>query len=224
MNRSFVALLVAAALLPAGCAEILNTHSSGTGPAGPGSIPGPPAGDSVEAVGDIIFNAGNITLSSHDASPTLVDLIPTGQNQAADEYLVNFRGVMTLITPLPFIAVDLYDTAGRPACGLEIGGGEFRLVSSAGTQAIGTYTGAADEHRILLRASRTGHRCLVNIRQVAQGAGENAPLTQPAIDASGDFVDVAFGALGRMRVAWEQGSPENPKNYFLGPVVISRSE
>ena len=110
------------------------------------------------------------------------------------------------------------------ACGLEIGGGEFRLVSSAGTQVIGTYSANADQHRILLRASRASRRCLINIRQVAQGSGEDAPLTQPAIDASGGFINPAFGAFGRMRVAWEQGSPENPKNYFLGAVVISRNE
>jgi hypothetical protein len=207
--------------LVAGCAEILNTHSSGDGPAGEGPIPGLPTGDSVDATGEVLFNGGNFQLVSQDASLTRVRLIPTGQTTDYDDYLLNFSGVMTMITPLPFIAVDAIDTGARIACGIEIGGGEFRLVGGAGTAVVGTYSANADQHNILLRVSRENRLCYLNIRQFPQGAGTGVPQTQAAINASGSFVDNGFTRLAEMRVQWEQPSRRNPKSYFLGPVTIS---
>ncbi|WP_282610501.1 hypothetical protein [Pelagibius sp. Alg239-R121] len=207
-------------LMASGCTEILNTHSSGSGPEGPGAIPGAPGGDSVSATGPVIFNSGNIQLPANGTSPILVDLIVGGHPHDTSEYAISFSGVKLTITDTPVIAIDALNAVGQQACGLEISGGEFRLVSGAGAPAIGTYTGAADEHRVFLRVDLASARCFVRIEQVAQGT--DGPPVQPVIVGDGPVIAAAFGELDRLRIAWEETSPGDATNYFLGPVVISK--
>ena len=203
-----------------GCTEILNTHSSGDGPAGPGPIPGAPGGDSVSATGPVIFNTGGFQLSANGSSPILVDLIAGGQPHNTSEYAISFSGVKLSITDRPVIAIDALNASEQVACGLEISGGEFRLVSGAGSPVIGNYTGAADQHRVFLRIDLASSRCFVRIEQVTQGT--DGPPVLPIITADGPVIAAAFGELDRLRVAWEETSPDDATNYFLGPTVISK--
>lgn len=220
--RKFNILLAVGGLLAAlgGCTEILNTHSSGDGPAGPGPIPGAPAGDSVSAAGPVLFNGGNIQLPANGTSPTLVDLIVGGHPHNTSEYAVSFSGIKLTVTDTPVIAIDALNDDDDVACGLEIAGGNFRLVSGIGSPIVGTYTGAADEHRVFLRIDLASERCFLRIEQVAQGT--DGPPVQPVITADGPVIAAAFGELDRLRVAWEAILPTDATNYFLGPTVISK--
>ena len=203
------------------CAEILNTHSSGIGPAGPGPLAGAPEGDLVAAEGNVIFNGGNIDLLADGSTPPArVDLVPGGKPHNTSEYSLRFSGIKLTTTAQPVLAVDAIDDGGRIACGLEIAGGEFRLIGGAGAVIADTYTGAADEHRIVLRMDKATDRCFVLIEQVAQGT--DGPPIKPAMQANVPFVNVAFDELDRVQVQWEQTSPRNATQYFLGPAVITR--
>lgn len=220
--RKFNILLASCGLLTAlaGCTEILNTHSSGDGPGGPGPIPGAPAGDSVSASGPVLFNGGNIQLPADGTSPTLVDLIVGGHPHNTSEYAISFSGVKLTVTDTPVIAIDVLNDDDDVACGLEIAGGNFRLVSGIGSPIVGTYTGAADEHRVFLRVDLASARCFLRIEQVAQGT--DGPPVQPVITADGPVIAAAFGELDRLRVAWEAALPTDATNYFLGPTIISK--
>lgn len=213
-------ILLSAALATAGCSEVLDTHSSGVGPNGPGALPGAPSGDSITATGNVLFNDGGQQLSANGTGTTGVTLITGGKPHNTTEYLINFRGVKLTITDTPVLAVDTFDTEDRQACGLEIAGGEFRLVSGNGTAVIGTYSGQADIHTVLMRLNRTAARCYVGITQVAQGT--DGPLTQPEIAANAPFVSANFGDLDRMRVRWESTASSDATSYFLGRTVISK--
>ena len=208
-------------VLAGSCAEILNTHSSGTGPAGPGSLAGSPAGDSVASQGNVIFNGGNMNLAVNGSSPApRVELVPGGKPHDTSEYSLRFSGVKLTITDQPIVAIDAIDTGGRIACGLEIAGGELRLIGGARSVIADTYTGSADEHRILLRIDKASNRCFVLIEQVTQGT--DGPPIKPATNANVSFVNAGFNELDRVRVQWEQTSPEDATQYFLGPAVITK--
>lgn len=216
-----IACCLALAVLGA-CTEILNTHSSGDGPPGPGAIPGAPSGDSVAADGIVNFNGGTIQLVADAAVQSGVDLITAGKPHDTTEYAISFRGVKLTIFDQPVLAISALDTDGDLACGLEIAGGEFRLVSGSGTAVIGTYSFNADEHRIFLRLALGQERCFIRIEQVAQGT--DGPPVQPVIVADGPFVADQFGDLDRMRVVWEPSNQGSGTSYFLGPTTISLSD
>lgn len=208
-------------VLTMSCSTILDTHSSGNGPAGPGSLAGSPAGDSVDSQGNVIFNGGNMSLAVNGSTPApRVDLVPGGKPHETSEYELQFSGVKLTITDQPVLAIDAIDDGGRIACGLEIAGGEFRLIGGSGPVVADTYTGAADEHRIFLRMDKTLERCSVRIEQVAQGT--NGPPIKPETQASTPFVNAGFDELDRVRVQWEQTSPADGTQYFLGPAVITK--
>ncbi len=208
-------------VLAASCTEILNTHSSGAGPAEPGSLVGSPAGDSVASQGNVIFNSGNMNLAVNGSTPApRVDLVPGSKPHNTSEYSLQFSGVKLTITDQPVLAIDAIDDGGRIACGLEIAGGEFRLIGGAGSVIADTYTGAADEHRILLRMDKASDRCFVLIEQVTQGTDD--PPIKPATNANVPFINAGFDELDRVRVQWEQTSPEDATQYFLGPTVITK--
>jgi len=210
-------------VLATSCTEILNTHSSGVGPTGIGSLAGPPEGDSVDSQGNVIYNSGNINLAVNGSSPApSVNLVPGGKPHNTSEYSLQFSGVKLTITDQPVLTIDAIDNGGRIACGLEIAGGDFRLIGNAGPVIADTYTGAADEHRILLRIDKTGDRCFVLIEQVAQGT--DGPPIKPVTNANTPFVNAGFDELDRVRVQWEQVSPEDSTQYFLGPTVITKRD
>lgn len=203
------------------CSEILNLQSSGSSPGGPGPIPGPPPGDSVASAGAVTYNTGNITIVSTTGPQSAVSLRPRQLSRVPQNYLLNFAGVKLRIEETPILAIDTFDTQGRQACGLEIAGGEFRLVSGNGTHVIGTYTPNADTHYVLMRLSRPSHSCAVSIRQVQQGQGPDTPQTVPPINATAPFIDADFGALEEMRYTWNNPQPNRAENYFIGNVIIS---
>ena len=215
------AIAATALAVLAGCTTILDTQGSGSSPPGPGPLPGLPLGDSISAGGQVLFNPGNIRIFSDAETQSGVVLRPAQLRGRSAEYLVNLVGITLLISEQPVLAIDAFDVQQRLACGLEIGGGEFRLVSAGGTDPIGSYSGNADQHVILMRLSRKDDRCFVNIRQFPLGADTNAPQTQPPINAAGDFVDSAFDSLTQLRVAWEQSPPDTPTSYFIGRAVIT---
>jgi hypothetical protein len=215
-------VFLALPLLFVGCTQILNTHSTGTGPAGAGSLPGAPGGDSVSSVGNVVYNSGNIQLAADGASPAAsVELVPGGKPHDTNSYSLNFSGVKLTITANPVLAIDVVDDEGAVACGLEIAGGEFRLIGGDGPVVIDTYTGAADEHRIFMRLDKNVDRCFIRIEQVTQGT--DGPPIKPVVTGDAPFVDSAFDELDFVRVRWEQTSESDATNYFLGPVVITQA-
>lgn len=210
-------------VLTASCTEILNTHSLGNGPMGAGPLAGSPAGDSVTSQGNVIFNGGNIQLAVNGSNPEpRVDLVPGGKPHNASEYSLIFSGVKLTITDQPVLAIDVIDNGNRIACGLEIAGGELRLIGGAVPVVADTYSGAADEHRILLRMDKALERCFIRIEQVAQGT--DGPPVKPITFANTSFVNAGFDELDRVRVQWEQTTSQDATNYFLGPVVITRRD
>ena len=222
MNIQFAhSICLAAAIAVSGCSEILDTHANGDGPAGPGVLAGPPDGDSISSSGGVIFNGGNIQLTSNDPLSGQINLRPGGQPHDTSDYYVNFSGVALSIADEPLLTIDALDTAGALACGLEISGGAFRLVSGQGTTEIGTYSGQADQHNIQWRLSRNAARCYVQIDQVAQGT--NGPATQPTISANAPFATAGFADLDRVRIGWEDAAG-TATSYFLGRVVISKRD
>lgn len=213
-------ILAVLIVLTAACTEILNTHSSGDGPAGPGSLAGGPAGDSVASDGNVVFNGDNMQLSANGSTPApRVDLVPGGKPHNTSEYSLNFSGIKLTITDQPVLAIDAIDDARRIACGLEIAGGEFRLMDGAGSVIADTYTPDGNEHRILLRMDKATDRCFVRIEQVPQGT--DGPPIKPVAVANASFVSGGFDELDLVRVRWEQTAPEDATSYFLGPAVIS---
>jgi hypothetical protein len=222
-NRLVRQIFLALPLLFVGCTQILDTHSTGTGPAGPGTLPGAPSGDSVSSVGSVGYNGGNIALAADGASPAAsVELVPGGKPHNTNSYSLNFSGVKLTVTANPVLAVDVVDDAGAVACGLEIAGGEFRLIGGDGPVVIDTYTGAADEHRILMRMDKSLDRCFIRIEQVPQGT--DGPPIKPVATGDAPFVDSAFDELDFVRVRWEQTSESDATSYFLGPVVITKAD
>lgn len=207
----------------AGCSEILDTHATEAGYSGPGSLVGPPPGDSISAAGNVNFNGGNLQLVASGSGSGSADLIPGGQPHNTGSYLINFSGVKLTITDTPVLRVAALGDRNRVACSLDIAGGEFTLNGGAGAVVAGPYTGAADLHRVLLRLDNRSERCLVNIRQYMQGsASPNDPQTLPAVDASVPYQTAGFSELDRVRVSWENVSRTDATSYFLGPMVISR--
>lgn len=205
----------------ASCTQILDNQGNGASPAGPGALAGPPPGDSVNSSGDVIYNMGNTQVTVGGSSPGVLNLVTGGKPHNTANYSITFSGVKLTITEPPVLAIDAFDTANRLACGLEIAGGEFRLVSGAGTTDIGTYSGLADQHNVIMRLDLEGARCFVVINQVAQGT--DGPPTQPTIEANAPFVDADFGDLDRMRIRWEDTAGASPTSYFLGRMRISKS-
>ena len=103
--------------------------------------------------------------------------------------------------------------------GLEISGGEFRLVSGNGENVIGQYTFNADLHRVLMRLNLEARTCGVRIEQFSD-QGPEVP-TPPLITASGPLIAESFQELDRLRIAWESIEPIT--NYFLcEDVTISK--
>ncbi|MGB3245851.1 MAG: hypothetical protein WBB25_15055 [Sulfitobacter sp.] len=218
MKRSLIALVGASGILLSSCTTIIDSHGNGSSPAGPGDLPGPPPGDSMSAAGQVLFNGGSMQLSATSGTQTGVAFRPDEDHGNQDEYTLSFAGVITLITAQPVVAVDVFDTSQRLGCGIEISGGEFRLVSGNGTNVIGSYSAQADEHRVILRIA---DRCFVNIRQFGQGLGPNSPQTAPVIEASAPLAASDFGILERVQVAYEQVTPDTPGSYFVGRLTVS---
>lgn len=218
MTRSLIALIGATGVLLASCTTIIDSQGNGASPPGPGALPGPPSGDSISAAGEVLFNGGSLQLLATTGTQTGVAFRPDEDHGTPNEYTLTFAGVITLIEPQPVVAVDVFDTNQRLGCGLEISGGEFRIVSGEGTNVIGTYSAQADEHRVIMRIA---DRCFVNIRQFGQGLGPNSPLTAPVIDTSAPLAARDFGVLERVQVAYEQVTPDTPGSYFLGQLTVS---
>lgn len=213
--------MVVPILLTMSCSTILDTHSPGNGPMGPGPLAGAPAGDSVVSQGNVLFNGGNMSLAVNGTTPApRVDLVPGGKPHETNEYTLQFSGVKLTITDRPVLAIDAIGESGRIACGLEIAGGEIRLIGGSGPMVADTYTGAADEHRIFLRMDKTFDQCSVRIEQVAQGT--KGPPIKPQAQASASFVNAGFDELDLVRVQWEQTSSDDATQYFLGPAVITK--
>jgi len=218
MTRPLIALIGATGVFLTNCTTIIDSQGNGASPSGPGPLAGPPPGDSISAAGEVLFNAGSLQLLATTGTQTGVAFRPDEDHGTPNEYTLTFAGVTTLIEPQPVVAVDVFDTSQRLGCGLEISGGEFRLVSGDGTNVIGTYSSQADEHRVIMRIAE---RCFVNIRQFGQGLGPNSPLTAPVIDTSAPLAANGFGVLERVQVAYEQVTPDTPGSYFVGQLTVS---
>lgn len=218
--RAAVFLLL---LTAAGCTQVLHTDfDSEGGPWPPGSLAGPPPGDSAEVQGDVLGLGDSISLQS-DSSAS-IDLITGGQPHNTSGYAIDFAGIKPTISETPVLAIDALDPEGQNACGLEISDGEFRLVSGDGESVIGEYTANADEHRVFLRLNLGSGSCGVRIEQFEQGAGPDAPPTVPLITATGPLITQGFEELDRLRFAWENTAGTSPTQYFLGHVTISRDD
>lgn len=213
-------IILLSALAVSGCSEIVDSHSGGSSPAGPGPIAGPPNGDSLTSSGNIVFNGGNIQLVAAEPGQqqTGVSFQTAGQPHNTSEYSISFSGVKLTISDLPVLAIDLFDTSQQLACGLEIAGGEFRLVSGNGTTAFGTYSANADQHNVFLRLALGQNRCFVRVEQVPQG--QSGPPTQPIFTSDGPFVASGFGDLDQIRFVWEQFN--SPTSYFLGRLIATK--
>jgi hypothetical protein len=209
-----------------GCSEILRAEfDTGPGVLASGPLPGPPSGDSAVVTGQVIGVGSGVSLVLGAGGPNpRLDLVTGGKPHDTSEYWVGFRGVKLTITQTPVLAIDTIDEDGRIACRLEISGGEFRLVSGAGSKVIGEYSSSADEHKVLMRIDKTAHRCFIQITQVAQGSGPGAEPTMPTITADGPFHAAAFGELDIVRFAWEQVAPGDATQYFLDDVVASKRD
>lgn len=211
-------------LLTAGCTTILNTDfESEGGPWPSGPLPGPPRGDAAEVQGEVLGLGESVSLMS--AGSARLDLITGGQPHNTDGYTISFTGVKLTISEVPVVVIQALDADENLACGLEISGGEFRFISGEGEQAIGQYTGNADQHRVLMRLNLGVETCFVQIEQVEQGFDgppEDAPVTVPLITATAPLVTPGFAELDRLRVAWEEAQGVPPTQYFLGAVEISK--
>ncbi|WP_299739719.1 hypothetical protein [uncultured Roseobacter sp.] len=219
-NSLKISLACLSTLAVLGCTEVLDSQANGAAPSGPGPLAGPPAGDSASSSGNVIYNSGNTQLLADGSSSGVLNLVTGGKPHNTDSYSISFSGVKLTITEEPVLAIDALDTSGQLACGLEIAGGEFRLVSGAGTSMIGTYSGNADQHNVVMRLDLDGNRCFVVITQVAQGT--SGPQIQAPIEANGPIFASSFGDLDRLRVAWEDTAGAGATSYFLGRTVISK--
>jgi hypothetical protein len=182
MNRTnLIAVTSLFALLLQGCSTIIDTHPDGTGPAGEGPIPGPPDGDAISASGDVDFLGSTIRLSSTAPQQTAIALTTAGKPHGASEYVITFTGRILSGAEQPALAIDTVDTQGRNACGLELAGGEFRLVSGAGTEAIGNYSTQFETHRVTLRLAKSVRRCTVTIQRTLTESETQDPVDLPLI-------------------------------------------
>ncbi len=216
-------LVVPMVLTLVSCTTILDTHSTGPGPVAAGALPGDPPGDSVTSVGNVLFNGGNISLNATGTSPApRVNLSPGGKPHNTSEYSLNFSGVKLTTSDTPVLAIDAIDDAMQIACGLEIAGGDIRLIGGAGAVVADTYTGNADEHRILLRMDKNTDRCFVRVEQVPQGT--DGPPIKPAISANAPFINSDFDELDLVRVRWEETSSGDATQYFLGQAEITKRD
>jgi hypothetical protein len=168
-GRQFLGVaLVAAGLTLQGCTEILRADFDdlefGESPAG--SLPGPPSGDSAEVTGSVFKNGTGISLS-YDPSrgQSSVDFVTGGKPHNTTDYSVQFWGLRTIINAQPIVVMETLDTRGNAACGLQIAGGQFRLVSGAGTSVIGSYDASGTFHDVFIRLDRVNRRCFLLIRQ-----------------------------------------------------------
>jgi len=214
-------VVVIGILVTAGCARVLHTDfESANGPWPNGALAGPPSGDSAQVSGEVLGLGSSVSLLS--TSSASIELITGGKPHNTQGYAIDFSGVKLTIEETPVIAIDALDASGQNACGLEISGGEFRLVSGDGENVIGSYSSNADEHRVFMRLNLGGGTCGVRIEQVAQGAGPGAPPTQPLITAIAPLVTADFEELDRLRVRWEETEGASATQYFLGHVTISK--
>ena len=203
--------------------RVLHTEfepDAGPWPSGP--LAGPPNGDSAQVQGEVIGNGHSVSLMS-DSSAS-IDLITGEKPHNTDGYTIGFSGVKLTITEEPVIAIDALDAQDQLACGLEISGGEFRLISGNGENVIGNYTGQADQHNITMRLNLGSGTCGVIINQVAQGSGPNAPNTVPTISATAPLATSGFQELDRVEVAWEDTPGDGPTQYFLGHMTITKDD
>lgn len=221
LSNVIIVMILSAAIIS--CTTVLDTdfETSSSGEPWPsGPLPGSPPGDSAEVQGRVISVGSTVSLMSSDLAR--IDLITGRKPHNTNGYSISFSGVKLTTTDTPVLAIDALDVEERLACGLKISGGEFRLVSGDGEEVIGEYSGAADQHDVIMTLTLGSGTCGVLIEQFEQGAEPGSAQTFPPITANGPIIYEDFEELDRLRFAWENAEEDFATQYFLGNVNIEK--